>query len=53
MTYKYMKPNIKPMIKCYIDLFNKILDNGVFPGAWSIGLIIPLYKKNKMISDRK
>ena len=47
---EYIKASIMPMMKCYVGLFNKILDSGVFPEAWSIGLIIPLYKKK---GDRK
>ena len=42
---EYIKASIMPMMKCYVGLFNKILDSGVFPEAWSIGLIISLYKK--------
>ena len=33
------------MIKCYVGLFNKILDTGMYPEAWTVGLIIPIYKK--------
>ena len=33
------------MIRCYVGLFNKILDTGVYPEAWTVGLIIPIYKK--------
>ena len=33
------------MIKCYVGLFNKILDTGVYPEAWTVGLIIPIYKE--------
>ena len=42
---EYIKASIKPMIRCYVGLFNKILDTGVYPEAWTVGLIIPIYKK--------
>ena len=32
---EYIKASIMPMMKCYVGLFNKILDSGVFPEAWS------------------
>jgi hypothetical protein len=27
------------------DMFNKIIDSGVFPEAWTVGIIVPLHKK--------
>ena len=44
---EYIKASIKPMIKCYVGLFNNILDTGVYPEAWTVGLIIPIYKNLK------
>lgn len=43
------------MLKCcsaelldfMVDLFNLILDNGMVPTEWCIGVIVPLYKNNK------
>ena len=32
------------MINVYTKLLNKILDSGVFPDAWSSGIIMPVYK---------
>ena len=48
---EYIKASIQPMIRCYVGLFNKILDTGVYPEAWTVGLIIPIYKKKGDIMD--
>lgn len=26
-------------------LFNAVLDNGIFPDSWNVGMVVPLYKK--------
>ena len=41
---EYIKASIPVMINVYTKLFNKILDSGVFPDAWSSGIIMPVYK---------
>ena len=38
---KYSSPEIIDMI---VRLFNVILDTGIFPEQWSVGIIKPLYK---------
>lgn len=35
----------------YVKPFNKILDAGVFPSEWLVGVIIPLYKNKGDIKD--
>ena len=35
----------------YVKLFNKILDTGIMPTEWLIGLIVPLYKNQGDIQD--
>ena len=47
---EYIKASMPLMIKHYVGLFNKVLDTSVYPESWSLGLIIPLYKKK---GDRK
>jgi hypothetical protein len=31
----------------YIKLFNLVFEKGVIPEMWTIGIINPIYKKNK------
>ncbi len=42
---EYIKASMPIMIKQYVGLFNKILDTGEYPDSWSLGLIVPIYKK--------
>ena len=39
------------MCSLYVKLFNKILDTGIMPTVWLIGLIVPLYKNQGDIQD--
>ena len=32
------------MKQVYVDLFNRILNKGQIPEAWTIGMIVPIYK---------
>ena len=32
-------------------MFNKILNEGIFPEAWSVGIIVPIYKNKGSDSD--
>ncbi len=41
---EYIKCTEDLLCPLYVKIFNKILDTGVFPSEWSIGVIIPLYK---------
>ena len=41
---------MQPANNLYVKIFNKILESGVFPSKWSVGVIIPVYKRN---GDRK
>ena len=47
---EYIKASMNSMVQQYVGLFNKILDSGVYPEKWTVGLIIPIYKKK---GDRK
>ena len=42
---EFIKASMPHMVKQYVGLFNKILDTSTYPEAWSLGLIIPIYKK--------
>ncbi len=41
---EYIKCTVDLLCPLYVKIFNKILDTGVFPSEWSIGVIVPLYK---------
>ena len=44
---EFIKASMPHMVKQYVGLFNKILDTSTYPEAWSLGLIIPIYKKKR------
>ena len=41
---EYIKATFNEMKLIYVDLFNRILNTGQIPEAWTIGMIMPLYK---------
>ena len=41
---EYIKASANIFIPIYRELFNLLLDTGVFPSEWSIGMISPIYK---------
>ena len=42
---EYIKSTIHLLMPLYIALFNKILDSGIVPSVWLVGIIIPIFKK--------
>ena len=48
---EYIKASINKLLPIYVYLFNKVLDSGEIPNDWSVGLIVPLYKKQGNASD--
>ena len=41
---EYIKATFNEMKLIYVDLFNRILNTGQIPEAWTIGMIMPIYK---------
>jgi len=41
---EYIKSTICLCMPLYLKLFNKILDTGIIPEMWTIGIIMPIYK---------
>jgi hypothetical protein len=41
---EYLKNSSHDLSVLYCKLFNKVLDTGVVPDEWTVGLILPLYK---------
>ena len=48
---EYVKYSPEFMIHEIVHLFNIILDTGIVPSEWSIGLICPIYKNKGDIKD--
>ena len=42
---EYIKNSSSSMIDMYVELFNIIFDQGIFPDSWITGVIKPIYKK--------
>ena len=40
----FLKSTVNLFLPVYRYLFNKIIDTGIIPECWKMGLIIPLYK---------
>ena len=41
---EYLKNSSPLLIPIYFKLFNIILDTGILPGSWTLGIIKPIYK---------
>jgi exonuclease III len=48
---EYIKFSMDKMLPIYVYLFNKVLDSGTIPDDWSMGLIVPVYKKQGSEQD--
>jgi hypothetical protein len=41
---EYMKNTIDDLMLIYVKLFNIILDTGIVPDTWSLGIMATIYK---------
>ena len=48
---EFFKFSTKPLLSIIVKLFNVVLESGIVPMDWTIGLICPLYKKKGNPSD--
>lgn len=48
---EFLKACPPAMINLFVGLFNLVLDSGVIPPDWTVGLIMPLYKNKGSPSD--
>ena len=48
---EYIKYSPEYLLQVYVNLFNKIVELGIFPSKWSSGVIIPIYKKKGERTD--
>ena len=44
ISNEYIKSTYDKMKYVYVDLFNRVLNDGQIPEAWTIGMITPIYK---------
>jgi len=52
IVIEYIKSTIHLFLSLYVELFNKILDSGVIPECWTLGIILPIYIKIKGIQKK-
>ena len=48
---EYIKNTINDMMPVYVKLFNVILDTGIVPDSWDIGIMITIYKNKGSKTD--
>ena len=41
---EYLKCTVSQLLPLYVKLFDTILDTGIIPESWTIGIIRPIYK---------
>ena len=41
---EYIKNTIDDLMPIYVKLFNIILDTGIVPDTWSLGIMVTIYK---------
>ena len=51
MLNEYFKNAPQALVSTVTKLFNLVLDSGIVPSTWTIGLIQPLYKNKGSIND--
>lgn len=51
VLHEYIKSTGNIFMPIYVSLFNKILDSGIFPEDWTLGLIVLIFKKKGNIDD--
>ena len=50
---EYLKNSPDYLLNAIVKLFNIILQTGIVPEDWCIGIIIPLYKNKGSVNDVK
>ena len=48
---EFLKATEAIFLPTFVKLFNLIIDSGIFPSAWNIGVIKPIYKKKGPRND--
>ena len=48
---EFLKACPPTMVTIFVELFNVVLDSGIIPPDWTVGLIMPLYKNKGSPSD--
>jgi hypothetical protein len=48
---EYIKNTIDDLMPIYVKLFNIILDTGIVPDTWSLGIMVTIYKNKGSKSD--
>ena len=51
MRNEFLKNCSNQVLNIFVRLFNVVLNTGIIPDDWCIGLILPLYKNKGDIND--
>ena len=44
---EYIKNTIDDLMPIYVKLFNIILDTGIVPDTWSLGIMVTIYRNKE------